>query len=104
GQPLADRLGHAEVDHLRDRPAVVERDQDVGRLDVAVDDPLLVSVLDRLTDRDEELQALARGELGLVAVLGDRDAVDQLHDEERRTAGPIRSRRRRGPGRYWGGP
>ena len=58
-----DRLGHAEVDHLGHRLAVVERDQDVGRLDVAVDDALLVGVLDRLADRDEQLQPLARREL-----------------------------------------
>ena len=38
GQPRAGRLGHAEVDDLRDRLAVVQGDQDVGRLEVAVDD------------------------------------------------------------------
>ena len=62
GQLLADRLGHAEVDHLRHRPAVVQRDQHVGRLEVAVDDPLLMGVLHRLADRDEQLQPLARRE------------------------------------------
>ena len=41
------------------RLAVVEGDQDVRRLDVAVDDALLVRVLDRLADRDEQLEALA---------------------------------------------
>ena len=60
GQPLVDRLGDAEVDHLGHRLAVVERDQHVRRLDVAVDDPLLVGVLDRLADRDEQLEPLAR--------------------------------------------
>ena len=30
------------------------------RLEVAVDDPLLVGVLDRLADRDEQLQPLPR--------------------------------------------
>ena len=34
-------------------------DQHVGRLDVAVDDAFLVGVLDRLADRDEQLQPLA---------------------------------------------
>src|SRR5439155_10002989 len=33
--------------HLGHRLAVIERDHDVGRLDVAVDDALLVRVLDR---------------------------------------------------------
>jgi hypothetical protein len=40
----------------------VERDQDVRRLDVAVDDPFLMGVLDRVADGDEQLEPLARGE------------------------------------------
>ena len=39
--------------------AVVERDQDVGGLEVAVDDPLLVGVLHGPADQDEQLQPLA---------------------------------------------
>ena len=35
-------------------------DQDVRRLDVAVDDPLLVRVLDRLADLDEQIEPLLR--------------------------------------------
>ena len=58
GQPRAGRLGHAEVDHLRHRPAVVQADQDVGRLQVAVDDALLVGVLHRLADGNEQLEPL----------------------------------------------
>ena len=81
GQPLVDRLGHAEVDHLGHRLAVVQRHQHVRRLDVAVNDPLLMGVLDRLADRDEQLEPFAGRELVAVAVLGDRDALDQLHDE-----------------------
>ena len=60
GQPRAGRLGDAEVDHLGHRLAVVEGDQDVRRLQVAVDDALLVGVLHGLADRDEELEPLAR--------------------------------------------
>ena len=41
-QLLAGRLGHAKVDDLRHRLAVVEGDQHVGRLHVAVDDALLM--------------------------------------------------------------
>ena len=37
-----------------------------------MDDPLLMRVLDRLADRHEQLQPLARRQLVLVAVLGDR--------------------------------
>ena len=46
-----------------------------------MNDPFLVSVLDRLTDRHEKLQSLAWGQLGLVAVFRDRDSFDQFHDE-----------------------
>jgi hypothetical protein len=55
-----------------------------------VNDPLLVGVLDRLADRHEQLQPLARRQVVVVAVLGDRHAVDQLHDE-------VRPARFRGP-------
>ena len=48
-----------------------------------MDDALLVGVLDRLADGDEQLQPLPGREAVLVAVLGDRHALDQLHDEVR---------------------
>ena len=38
--------------------AIVQRHQDVGRLDVAVDDALLVRMLDRVADQDEQFQPL----------------------------------------------
>ena len=76
-------LGQAEVDHLGDRLAVVALDQDVRRLQVAVDDPLLVRVLHRRADLAEQRQPVRQAEAVLVAVLGERDALDQLHDEER---------------------
>ena len=44
--------------------AVVQRDQDVRRLEVAVDDPLLMGVLHRLADLDEQLQPLPRRRAG----------------------------------------
>ena len=59
GEPLVGGLGDAEVDDLGHGLAVVQRDQDVGRLDVAVDDSLLVGVLDGVADLDEQLQPLA---------------------------------------------
>ena len=39
-QPPFRRLGDAEINHLRHRHAVVQRDEDVRRLDVAMDDAL----------------------------------------------------------------
>ena len=85
-----------------DRLAVVRGDQDVRRLEVPVDDPLLVGVLDRLADLDEQLQPL-RGVSRCSSqyfVIG--HALDQLHDEER--AGRRPSARRRRPWRCSGGP
>ena len=66
--------------------AVVALDQDVRRLQVAVDDPLLVRVLHRRADLAEQRQPLRQAEPVLVAVVGERDALDQLHDEERPAA------------------
>jgi hypothetical protein len=81
GQLVPGRLGDAEVDDLRNRPAVVGCHQHVGRLDVAMDDALLVGVLDGLADGDEQLQAFADCEPVGVAILRDGQALDQFHDE-----------------------
>ena len=62
GQSAAGGHGDAEIDDLRQRHAVMERGQHVGGLDVAVDDALLVGVLDGVADADEEFQPLADGE------------------------------------------
>ncbi len=63
--------------------AVDHRDQDVRRLDVAVDDPLLMGMLDRLTDLDERGQASSGRQLLSIAELGDRHSPDQFHHEVR---------------------
>ena len=83
---LLGRFGDAKVDHLRHRHAVVQGDQDIRGLDVAVDDPLLMGVLDRVANLDEQLEPLTRIELVLVAVVGDRNAPHQFHHE----VGPAR--------------
>jgi hypothetical protein len=77
------RLGQPEVDHLRHGLAVIAGDEHVGRLEVAVDDPLLVRVLHGLADQDEQLQPFPGREAMPVAVLGDGHALDQLHHEVR---------------------
>ena len=81
GQPLLGRLGDAKVDDLGDRFAILLGDQHVGRLEVPVDDPLLMGMLDRLADVDEDPQSLAGRQLVLVAVLRDRDAPHVIHHE-----------------------
>src|SRR5687768_17630121 len=57
---------------------------------VSVDDALLVSVLDGVTDLVEQFEPLAYAQAILVAILGDRRAAHQLHDEVR-PPGPRRA-------------
>src|SRR5207237_7580317 len=49
--------------------------------EVAADDALLVGVLNGPTDVGEQLEPVAHAEAGLIAELGDRDPLDQFHDE-----------------------
>src|SRR5262249_48385923 len=67
-------FGNPEVYYLRHRDAVLIGDQNVRRLDVAMNDPLLMRVLDCLADLDEELEPLPGVEPLLVAIAGDRNA------------------------------
>ena len=55
-----ERLGNPEIDHLGHsrRRRIVQAHQDVGGLDVAVDDSLLMRVLDRLADLEKQFQPL----------------------------------------------
>ncbi len=78
---LAGGLGDSKIDDLGQRRRVVMGDQHVGWLEVAVNDPFLVSVLNSLADLNEQVQAFADGQLVLVAIVGDRDAANQLHHE-----------------------
>jgi len=82
---------HAEVDDLDRLLAVLHRNQDVGGLQVAVNDGLVVGVLHPLAHPHEQLEALPRGQPVVVAVFRDRHARHVLHDEVRR---PLRG----GPG------
>ena len=91
GQLLVQGFRDAEIDHFHDGLVVVQRDHDVGRLEIAMDDPFLVRVLHRPADIDKQLQTLARREHLLVTVIRDGHSAHQLHDE-------IRSARLRCPG------
>ena len=71
-------LGDAEVEQL-DR--AVGGDERVRRLEIAMDDEVLVRVLDAVADRGEEREALPHVEGPGVAVGGDRLAGDVLHCE-----------------------
>ena len=57
-------------------------DHDVGRLEIAVDDALLVGVVDRIADPGEELEALVQREARLLGVVGEGLPPHQLHREE----------------------
>src|SRR5271154_3304164 len=61
--------------------------QDIGRLQVAVDDGLLVRVQHAVADFYEEFQTLADFELMLVAVGSDRKALYVLHHKVRLAVG-----------------
>lgn len=74
-------LGDAEVDDARTWLTIDFNDEDVGRFEVAVNDCLPVSVLDGFTDLNEEPQTIGKRQFLLVAILGDRNALDIFHDE-----------------------
>ncbi len=80
-QPLTDRLGDAEVDDLRNGLVVVAGDKDVRWFQIPVNDSFLMSVLDRITDRNEQFQTFARCEVVLIAILRHRHTFDQFHHE-----------------------
>ena len=87
GQPPLRGLRDSEIDHLRDRFAVVPGDEDVRRFQIAVDDPFLVGVLHGVADRDEEPEPFRGGLFLLVAIVGDAHAAHELHDEKRPAGG-----------------
>ena len=79
GEPALRRLRDAEIDHLGHRLAILESNEDVRGLDVTVDDPLLVGVLEGVADRDEQLQPRFGRKPVSVAVGGDLLPPHQFH-------------------------
>ena len=70
----------AEVRHLHDQLAVLAGQQEVGRLDVAVDDALPVGVVEGLRRLDEDGAGLRDFEPALAEdVVGEVRPVDELH-------------------------
>ena len=87
GQLLGECFGDSEIDNLGRRPAVHINDQDVGWLQIAVDDGFLMCVLHSFADAHEKVQPFAGAEPVIIAVVGDRNAGHVLHDEVRRALG-----------------
>ncbi|MCB9599416.1 MAG: hypothetical protein H6720_03505 [Sandaracinus sp.] len=61
-----DHFADAEVDQLRLHVGTVAREEDVPRLEVAVDDALFVHEAEGHGDRNENLERLTQGELRLL--------------------------------------
>ena len=61
----------------------MERYHDIGGFDVPVDNALGVSVLHGLADLEEQSQSLFCAQVVLIAVFGDGNAGNQLHDKIR---------------------
>ncbi len=70
------RLGNAKVNYLGHRFAIVQRNHDIRWFDVAVNNALLMGMLDSIADLQKEVQTLLRAQFILVAVLRDGYALD----------------------------
>jgi hypothetical protein len=87
GEPALDGLGDAEIDDLDRRFIGLVIDHHVGRLEVAMDDALLVGVVDGGADFEEQVESLAVGQFPFVAELREGDSLHEFHDEERAPLG-----------------
>lgn len=76
----------AKVEQLRD---AVLRDQNVGGLQVAMNDEMLMRVVNRGADLLNECQTRRRGELIAIAVVIDPQPFDILHGDERSSVGRV---------------
>src|SRR6185295_17961431 len=82
GEPgLIGQLGDAEVEELR---LAVGGDDDVGGLDVAVDDPPLVGAGEAGGDLPGDLDGLAEGERTALDAVAQRLALVERHGDEQR--------------------
>jgi hypothetical protein len=91
GQLLVGRcFGNSKIDHHGQRRAFQRlRHEDIGRLYVAMNDSLLVRVLNGLANVNEKIQSILSGKCILIAVFRDFDSTDEFHYEIR----PARSGR-----------
>ena len=77
---LLEALGEAQVGELH---AAARVEEDVGWLDVAVDEHLLVGVVERLGGLGRNLQPFGHRQMALLAdAVGEAVAIDELHGDE----------------------
>ena len=82
-----DRLGYSEVNHLGNHLPVLLDDKNIGRLEVAMNDSLLMGVFDCPAHLDQEGDpGFNRQRMG-VAVTGDGFALHEIHHEVRPSIG-----------------
>lgn len=75
-----EQLGNAEIEQLG---LAFRGDKNVCRLQVAMDDQLLMSVFNRGADLKKELEPIAYGEIVPIAIFVNWQAGDVLHDKVR---------------------
>ena len=79
GRPAVGQLGEAEIEDLQ---VIAVADEQVRRLDVAVDDAARVRRLERLGDLDPEVYDLLDRQRPLLDSLLHRQTLEQFHDDE----------------------
>ena len=84
GIQVFDLLGDSEIEQAH---AAVSLNKDVRRLQVAMNDRMRMGILNCLADLAEQLQPALDGAVVLLAIVGDRQAFDVLHDEPRSAIG-----------------
>ena len=82
-EPMVRRLREAEVDDLGRGRSILQCDQHVAGLEVAVHDALQVRVLHAGADLLEQVDALLERQLVAVAVVRDGDALHVFHRKPR---------------------
>src|SRR6185295_3389567 len=78
-QPAGRRFGDSEVDDLDARPAILRGYKYVARLDVSMNDPFGMGVLNARTNLVDQRQPIGDAHVVFVAVLDDRIAPNELH-------------------------
>src|SRR5439155_10117896 len=82
GQRMRRRFRDAEIDDLRDRMIVANGHENVRRLQIAMDDALLVRVLHAVAHVEKQIDTLARVQAMAIAIRRNRLAADILHRKE----------------------